>query len=63
MKSLGNMIKQLAGLVGTTDLGPWEDQFLADIASKTDDGTRTQSLSSKQVEKVEQMYRRHFGDS
>ena len=63
MKSLGAMIAQLDGLLGTDDLNAWETRFVADISSQTDIGSRTTSLSGKQVEVIERIYRKHFGDA
>ncbi len=63
MKSVGAMIKQLTGLQGTRDLTPWEERFIADLVSRTAGGRDTANLSANQVDKVEQIYARHFGDA
>ena len=54
------MIKQLAGLVGTADLNAWETTFVRDMLDRTQEGKRTSPLSGSQVEKVEQIWRKHF---
>ena len=60
MASLNNMVKKCAGLIDTTDVTPWESQFLQSLCDKTGDGTNTTSLTEKQIEVLERIYRRHF---
>lgn len=60
MKSVGQQIQQLQGLLGTDAVSEWETTFISDIAAKTNDGRRTTHLSEKQVEKLDQIYREHF---
>jgi len=64
MKTLASMIKQLAAMVDTDDLTEWENEFVTNIDQRTlnGDSTRTQSLSSKQVDVIDRLYRKHFGD-
>lgn len=60
MKSIGQKIKQVTGLIGTSDVSEWEDGFLQSIKERTNDGERTTHLTAKQVEKIEAIYRKHF---
>lgn len=58
--SVGTMLKQMAGLVGTKDLNDWEARFVKNVLRSTGDGARTSILTSDQVEKVEEIWRDHF---
>lgn len=58
--TVGTMIKQLAGLVGTKDLNDWESTFVRDMLDRTQRGKRTSPLSGSQVEKIEQIWKKHF---
>ena len=58
--SVGAMLKQLAGLVDTKDATPWENRFLKNVLARTGEGARTSCLSGDQVEKVAEIYERHF---
>ncbi|MHB1023358.1 MAG: hypothetical protein ACYC0Z_13210 [Acidobacteriaceae bacterium] len=60
MKSLGQMIMQIEGLLGTDDISDWEDEFIASIVERTQSGKMTATLSPKQVEQVERIYNRNF---
>lgn len=60
MISIGNMIKQLGGLVGTSDVTDWENQFIESVATKSNNGNSTTGLSDKQVEIIERIYNQHF---
>jgi len=59
--SIGTMIRQLAGMVDTKDLSDWENRFLKNIVARSGDGARTSSLSEDQVEKIEEIWSKHFG--
>lgn len=63
MKSVANMIAQLAPLVGTTDLTEWERRFVADMQRFIQSGAQTTAMSEKQAEIVGRIYRNHYGDS
>lgn len=58
--SIGNMIKQIAGMLGTGDLSTWEQSFVRAVAEYSNDGANTSKLSDKQVEIVESIFRKHF---
>lgn len=60
MKSIGQMIKQLGGLLGTKDINDWEHGFIKSVVGWTSDGERTAGLSAKQVAVIERIYRKHF---
>ena len=59
--ALGIMIEQIDGMRDTKELNSWENGFVADIYEKyllTKKDTR--NLSSKQVEVVARIWRKHF---
>lgn len=58
--SIGAMIKQINGLRGTSDVNAWEDNFIMCINTETMNGTQTQRLSENKVNKIEEIYRKHF---
>lgn len=60
MTSLNTMVKKCAGLVGTKDVTPWEDQFLQSVLEKTGDGNNTTSLTEKQIDVLERIYGKNF---
>lgn len=60
MKSLGQKIKQLAGLLGTKDVNQWEDGFIESIVRQTDEGEYTTSLTDRQVEVLDRIHSKHF---
>jgi hypothetical protein len=58
--SIGAMVKQIEGLHDTPDVSEWENGFIASVVTKTRSGADTQSLTEKQVETVERIWRKHF---
>lgn len=59
--SLGIMLEQLEGLLETSDLTDWENGFITDQCRRyCAAGRKTSVLTDRQVEKIEQIYRRHF---
>lgn len=60
MISLGSMLKQLRGLVDTKDINGWENGFLKSVLERSENGTRTSTLSASQAEKVQQIWTKHF---
>lgn len=62
MKSIGQMIEQLDGMLGTQDLTEWETTFVSDICGRAWRNSTT-ALSEKQVAVIECIYRKHFGDA
>lgn len=62
MASLNTQVKKCAGLVDTTDVSDWENEFLQSVVEQTSQGDNTSSLSEKQVICLERIYRKHFAD-
>lgn len=60
MKSLGQKIKQLDGLIGTKDVTDWESEFLQSVVDRSNCGNDTTRLTHKQVEVAERIYAKHF---
>lgn len=56
----GTMVKQLAGLLDTKDLNDWEQGFVENVVTRSQNGDKTSALSGPTAEKVEEVYRRHF---
>lgn len=61
MKSLGAMIQQIDGL-RDADFTAWELEFFDSVLIRSKHGKETSKLSEKQVECVERIYKKHFGD-
>lgn len=62
MKSLGDMIRRLGGLIDTQDVTPWENKFLDSIWAQTNGGLRTTHLTEKQIDAIERLFQKHYGD-
>jgi len=60
MTSLNTMVKKCAGLVDTTDVSDWENQFLKSVIEKTGEGNNTTSLTEKQIDVLERIYGKNF---
>jgi hypothetical protein len=60
--SIGVMIRTIEGLVGTKDVSEWEDNFIQSILRQSRHGTHTTSLTEKQIEIIERIHNKHFGD-
>lgn len=58
--STTTMINRLRGLLGTTDLTQWEQDFVRKLAEVSDAGEVTK-LSGAQVDKLDELHGRHFG--
>lgn len=58
--SIGNMIKSIAGMLGTGELSTWEQSFVRSVAEQSGEGADTAKLSDKQVEMVDTIFRKHF---
>lgn len=54
------MVKQIEGLHDTADVTPWENGFIESIVTKTRQGAHTTSLTEKQIEAVERIWKKHF---
>ena len=60
MRSLNEMVRQIAGLVGTRDVSDWEGQFIESVYERSNKGANTAALSDKQVGIVERIWSKHF---
>jgi hypothetical protein len=58
--SLGTKVKQLEGLLDTKDLSDWENNFLHSVSVRTDCGRVTTGLSDKQIERLDELWGKHF---
>lgn len=58
--SVGTMIEQLSGLLGTIDLNDWERGFVQNMVEVSKGGMKTSHLSEERVAKVEQVWSKHF---
>ncbi len=58
--SVGSMIKQISGMLGTKDLSIWEADFVRSVDEKSGHGADTSVLSDKQVEMVDTIFRKNF---
>jgi len=63
MKSLNAMVKQLEALLDTRDVSAWENTFLHSISVRADAGRDTSRLTDRQIARLEELYRKHFGDA
>ena len=63
MKSIGAIVRQLEGLLDTRDLTAWENNFVRNLVERTDQGQNTGQLSIKQIARMEELYRKRFGDA
>lgn len=59
-QSIGAMVEQVSGMLGTRDLNDWEAGFVESIVERIGDVKDTSRLSSRQVEIVERIWRKHF---
>ena len=62
MKSIYAMLQQLKNLLDTADLNPFETRFVKDVSEQSEQRNSTTYLSSKQVELIEKLYSKNFGD-
>lgn len=60
MTAINTMVKRLAGLVDTSDVTEWENQFLKSVLAKTQQGDDTRCLTGKQLDVIEQLHDKHF---
>lgn len=58
--SIGTMIARCHGLAGTKDVSKWESEFIESIWKQSNGGTHTSRLSERQVERVEELFTKHF---
>ncbi len=60
MISVATMVAQLEALLGTKDLSAWEHDFVRSVSERVQMWGGTTRLTAAQVNKLEQVYRRHF---
>jgi hypothetical protein len=64
MARLGELsikVEQLDGLRDTNDLNDWEQRFVTSVVTSwLHNNKNTQHLTDKQVEKIEQLWEKHF---
>ncbi len=61
MKSIGQKLEKIEGLVGTKDLNPWEDEFVRNnLAKYRAAGNATSSLSGPVLDTIESIHDKHF---
>lgn len=60
MASLNTMVQRVHGLIDTKDLSDWESDFVASVVEQTSDGKNTTSLTEKQIDVLERIFRKHF---
>jgi hypothetical protein len=58
--SVRTMLLQIAGLVDTKDVSDWENGFLKSVLRISEDGARSSRLTEKQIERPEEVWRKHF---
>lgn len=58
--SLTTMITQIHGLLGTKDVNAWETDFIESVWGWSVQGKDTRTITGKQAEVVERIWRRHF---
>lgn len=59
--SIGTMIEQLDGLRDTKDITQWEQDFVTSILERYLTASKnTRWMSSKQVDIVDRIWRKHF---
>jgi hypothetical protein len=59
-RSVGSKLKMIQGLSGTSALTRWEESFIESCWAHSFQATKTSSLSDKQVETIDNIWRKHF---
>lgn len=60
MATVRIQLLQLEGLLGTADLSEWEQKFVENCLRQSDHGDHTPKLTGKQVEKIDDIWAKHF---
>jgi hypothetical protein len=60
MKSIAQKLQQCEGLIGTKDVTDWESEFLGSVLERSNGGKDTTTLTTRQVDVIEGIYRRNF---
>lgn len=61
MKSIGQQIRTIAGLIGTHDVSEETSDFITAVCDLTNNGIATTMLTSEQTERVDEIHKRHYG--
>lgn len=51
---------QIEGLLGTRAVNDWESEFIQNILEKTNGSRNTEKLTAQQIERINQIYNKHF---
>lgn len=60
MASTNIMLQKCSGLIDTTDINDWTNKFLKNVWQRSQQGKRPDLLSGPQVDKLTEIYERHF---
>ena len=60
MISTNNMVIRVAGLIDTSDVSDWENDFLKNILERTMNGTVCGTLTDRQHAALVKIYNKHF---
>jgi len=60
MASINVMVQRVAGLQDTGDLSDWEEDFVASVVERSNNGENTTTLTTRQVEVLERLFKKHF---
>lgn len=60
MASTNVMLQKVSGLLETEDLNDWEHGFVESVWERSEQGKRPDKLTTKQVERLEEIHRKHF---
>jgi hypothetical protein len=61
MQTVGNMIRQLEGLLGTRDATEKNQDFIRKVVELTQHGKKTSVLTPAQTSYVESLWKQHYG--
>jgi len=60
MASLNRMVQAVSGLMDTSLLNDWEENFVRSLIERTQNGKDTRSLTEKQIDRLEELFNKHF---
>ncbi|MGC4059392.1 MAG: hypothetical protein QM749_00435 [Aquabacterium sp.] len=60
MTAINTMVKRVAGLTDTRDVSDWENEFIKNIVARTNNGDNTSMLTERQIERLEEIFDKHF---
>ena len=62
MISVAKMLERVSALIDTKDITEWENQFLKSVWGRSKEGKETQRLTGPQIESIEKIFTKHYGD-